>query len=100
MVIIGILLYPPESGKEMAKRFLEQQPAPPTYITMKGPYFSSEVGVGIKAIAIYEFDQSKFSEANQFIGTRYTKYYGVPGFTFSINTWLEAKEALKMIGMG
>jgi hypothetical protein len=26
------------------------------YMTMKGPYFSIEVGVGNKAIAIYEFD--------------------------------------------
>ncbi len=99
MVIIGILSYPPESSKEMAKRFLEQ-PAVPAYITMRGPYFSADVGEGNKAIVIYEFDQSKFSEANQFIITRFTKYYGVPGFTFSVNTWLEAKEALKTIGMG
>ena len=99
MVIIGILSYPPESSKEMGKRFLEQPPLP-AYITMKGPYFSSEVGEGIKSVVIYEFDQSKLSEANQFLITRYAKYYGVPGFTFSINTWLEAKEALKAIGMG
>ena len=99
MVVIGMLSYPPESSKEMAKRFLEQPPLPP-YITMKGPYFLSELGEGIKSIVIYEFDQSKFSEVNQFIVTRYTKYYGVPGFTYSIHTWLEAKEALKTIGMG
>jgi len=67
---------------------------------MKGPYFSAEVMEGMKAIVIYEFDQSKFSEVNQFIQTRFTKYWGVPGFTFSANTWLEAKEALKTIGMG
>ena len=99
MVIIGFLSYPPESSKEMAKRFLEQPPLP-TYLTMKGPYFSSELGEGIKSIVIYEFDQSKFSEVNQFIITRFTKYYGVPGFTYSIHPWLEAKEALKAIGMG
>ena len=99
MVIIGILSYPPESAKEMAKRFLEQPPAP-AYITMKGPYFSAELGEGTKSIVIYEFDQSKFSEIYQFIITRYTKYYGVPGFTYSVHPWLEAKEALKAIGMG
>jgi hypothetical protein len=99
MVIIAILSYPPESVKEFAKRFMEQPPLP-AYITLKGPYVSSEVGAGMKAIAIYEFDQSKFSEANQFIITRYTKYFGVPGFTYSANVWLEAKEALKAIGMG
>ena len=100
MVIIAIMSYPPESVKEHAKRFMEQPPLP-AYITMKaGPYVGSEVGVGIKAIVIYEFDQSKFSEAMQAIATRYAKYFGVPGFTYSINTWLEAKEALKAIGMG
>ncbi len=51
MVIIGILSYLPESSKEMAKRFLEQPPLP-SYITMKGPYFGSEVGEGIKSIVI------------------------------------------------
>jgi hypothetical protein len=93
------VLYPTESAKEMAKRFMEQPPLP-AYITMKGPYFSSEAGTGLKAIAIYEYDQSKFSEVNEVLGARYTKYYGVPGFTFSVQTWLEAKEALKAIGMG
>jgi hypothetical protein len=99
MVIIGILSYPPESVKEFAKRFIGQPPLP-AYITMKGPYTSTEVGAGIKAIAIYEFDQSKVSEAIGFITARYAKYYGVPGFTYSANIWLEAKEALKAIGMG
>jgi len=99
MVIIGILSYPPESAKEMAKRFLEQ-PSLPAYITVKGPYFSSEVGVGSKAIGLYEFDQSKVSEAMEAITARYAKYYGVPGFTYSLHNWLEAKEALKAIGIG
>jgi hypothetical protein len=98
MVIIAILSYPPESAKEFAKRFMEQ-PSLPANITMKGPYVSTEVGAGIKAIAIYEFDQSKVSEAMGLITTRYAKYYGVPGFTYSANIWLEAKEALKAIGL-
>jgi hypothetical protein len=99
MAIIGFLSYPPESAKEMGKRFLEQPPLP-AYITVKGPYFSTEVGVGFKAISIYEFDKSKFSEAFEVIAARHAKYYGVPGFTYSQNIWLEAKEALKLIGMG
>ncbi len=99
MVIIGILSYPPESVKEHAKRFIEQPPLP-AYITMKGPYVSSEVGAGIKSIVIYEFDKSKVSAAMEVLTARYTKYYGVPGLTYSLNIWLEAKEALKAIGMG
>ncbi|MGD0489540.1 MAG: hypothetical protein ABSB94_20415 [Syntrophorhabdales bacterium] len=99
MVIIAFMSYPPESAKEMGKRFVEQ-PALPAYITMKGPYFSSAVREGIEAAAIYEVDQSKFSEAYQFIVNRYIKYWGVPGFTHSVRPWYEAKEALKALGMG
>jgi phage portal protein BeeE len=99
MVIIGIMSYPPESAKEHVKRFMEQSPLP-AYITMKGPYVSSEVGAGIKTITIYECDQSKFTEAVEVLSARYAKYFGVPGLTYSLHEWLEVKEALKAIGIG
>jgi len=99
MVIISISSYPLESVKEIAKRLMQQSPLP-AYITMKGPYANSEVGAGMKVIAIFEFDKSKLSEAFEVITARYVKYHGVPGFTYSHNVWLETKEALKAIGMG
>ena len=99
MVIIAISSYPLESSKEIGKRLGEQSPLP-TYITLRGPYVSSEVGVGIKTIALYEFDQSKTREALDVVYNRYIKYLGVPGFTYSAHPWLEVKEALKMIGLG
>jgi hypothetical protein len=99
MVIVGIASYPLENAKEVAKRLMEQPPLP-AYITMKGPYGNVEVGVGAKAITLYEFDESKFSEAWGAITARYAKYIGVPGLTYSHNIWLETKEALKAIGMG
>jgi hypothetical protein len=98
MVIIGSLSYPPESANEVVKRFVTEQPLP-SYITAKGPYVSSELGCGIKSITIYEFDQSRASEAIQEMYTRYAKFIGVPGLTYSVNIWLEAMEALKMIGL-
>jgi hypothetical protein len=69
-------------------------------MTIKGPYFSGEVGAGVKAIIIYEFDQTKTKEAMEYVGNRLAKYFGVPGFTYSANIWLEVKEALKMTGLG
>jgi hypothetical protein len=76
-----------------------EQPALPAYITMKGPYFSTETGAGIKTITIYEFDQSKFSEAIGVLGARSAKYF-MPGLTYSLDEWLEVNEALKAIGLG
>lgn len=99
MVAIGMISFPTESSKEMGKRFMEIPPLP-TYITKKGPYFSSELGVGIKAISIFESDPSKMAEANEYISNYYATYIGVPGYTYSIGTWQEAMEALKMIGLG
>jgi hypothetical protein len=99
MVIIGSMSFPPESVHEQVNRLMKESPLP-TYITNKGLYVSSEVGNGIKTIAIYEFDQSKAAEAIQEIYTRYAKFIGVPGLTYSVKTWLDAMEALKMIGMG
>lgn len=99
MVIIGFVSYPPESANEVGKRLLDQPPLP-AYITLKGHYVSSEVGKGIESAAIYEFDQSKFLEAFQFIVTRYANYFGVPGFTHSVKPWYEGKEALAALGMG
>jgi hypothetical protein len=35
-----------------------------------------------------------------YVANRLAKYIGVPGFTYSVKIWFEAKEALKMIGLG
>jgi hypothetical protein len=99
MVFITILSYPPGGAKEIGKRFLELPPLP-TYITRKGPYFSSEVGAGVKSISIYEFDQSRLSEAREIILNRLGKFFDIPGFTYSAHEWIEVKEALKTVGLG
>ena len=99
MVIMSIVSYPPEQAKEVVKRMGELPPVP-SYMTMKGPYVSGELGTGIKAIILYEYDQTKTKEAMEYVGTRIAKYFGVPGFTYSANIWLEVKEALKMVGLG
>ncbi|HUN53918.1 MAG TPA: hypothetical protein VMU29_02050 [Smithella sp.] len=95
MVIIGIITFPTESSKEMGKRFMEV----PAYITKRGPYFSSELGVGIKSISIFEFEPSKMAEATAFVSDFFAMYIGVPGYTYNISTWLEAMEALKLVGL-
>ncbi len=99
MVIITVVSYPPEQTKEVNKVFRELPPVP-SYVKMKGPYFSGELGEGIKALIIYEYDQTKTKEAMEYVGTRLAKYFGVPGFTYSVNLWLEIPEALKMVGLG
>ena len=99
MVIITVVSYPPEQTNEVNKRFRDLPPLP-SYMSIKGPYFSGELGEGIKALILYEYDQTKTKEAMEYVGTRLAKYFGVPGFTYSAHLWLEVKEALKMVGLG
>jgi hypothetical protein len=99
MVITSTLSYPTESANEIGKRFKDLPPQP-SFITWKGPYIRSEVGLGFKVFSIYEFDQSKMAEVLESIGNRMANFIGVPGFTYSLDVWLEAKEGLKLIGMG
>ena len=95
MVIIGIITFPTESSKEMGKRFMEV----PAYINKRGPYFSAELGVGIKCVSIFEFEPSKMAEALKFVHDYYAIYIGIPGYTYTVNVWLEAIEALKLVGL-
>jgi hypothetical protein len=52
------------------------------------------------SVSIYEFDKSKMAEALEALNKRMAKFIGVPGFTYSLDVWLEIDEALKSVGMG
>jgi hypothetical protein len=98
MVIIAASSYPLESAKEVGKRLLEMPPVP-SFMTLKGPFLDSEVGTGVKSINLFEFDRTKTAEAMDYVLARMANYIGVPGFTYSVRVWLEAKEGLAMIGL-
>jgi len=99
MIIISLTSYPPESAVEMGKRFMEM-PVLPDFIKMKGPHISSIIEEGIKGIILYEFDESKYGEAFKVLSDRTAKFFGVPGYTYSLTHWLEAQDALKLVGLG
>ena len=69
------------------------------YITMKGPYINSTKGDGIQVVALYECDRARLADAVEHVNNRYVVYYGVPGFTYTSNVWLDIGEALSMVGL-
>jgi hypothetical protein len=77
---------------------MEAKPAP-DFMTTIGPFVKSTIE-GTKTIAIYEFDPSNYIEAREYLANRYAAYHGVPGFKYSLEQWLEVKDALKLIGLG
>jgi hypothetical protein len=98
MVVITTLAYPTESTKEMAKRFLEA-PSLPDFLTRRGPYVKSSREEGIMTLSIYEMERSKLADAIEYITSYEAIFFGVPGFRYSIEPYLEISEALKTIGM-
>ena len=98
MILISMIQNPPESATEMVKRSM-QLTRLPEFIKTRGPYISSVIGEGIKTLTIYEFEDSKYGEAVKHIGKSLGAFHGVPGFTYSMEVWLRAKDAFESFGV-
>ena len=99
MIIISQNSFPPESAKDIGKAFLKLGQMP-DYMSTKGPFIYSALDKGICSITLYECDKSRIPEAFNYATQRQLAYTEVKGFKFSVNVWLEAPEALKMLGLG
>ena len=98
MILISTIQPPPESGKEMVRRSM-QLPHLPEFITTKGPYTKGVVGEGMKTMTVYDFEDSKFGEAINYINKSLGVFQGVPGFTCSVELWLRAKDVYETAGL-
>ena len=99
MIILSTVSFPPESAKEIGKRFMEVGPLP-DYITRRGPYILPLTGQGVQSMSIYEVDRlTKMAEAVELLSNEQAKYFGIPGFTYSIQVCLDVEEALKTVGL-
>ena len=97
MVIINALRFPQESANEVGKRFLEIAP-PPDFMSMKGPYIKG-TEQGIRAVEIFDLDETKLALGLDYDTQRCVTYFGVPGLTYETNVYFEAQESLKLIGL-
>ncbi len=97
MVIVNSIRFPQESASQVGKRFLEVAP-PPDYLTMQGPYIKG-TDQGIKALEIFNLDESKLALGLDYVTQRCVSYFGIPGYTYEINVYFEAQESLKLIGL-
>ena len=39
------------------------------------------------------------AEAVEYVGNYYANFFGVSGFTYTVGTWFDIREAFKMIGL-
>jgi hypothetical protein len=98
MVIISNVIYPPESTKEIAKRYLKA-PVLPTFLTKKGPYISPSVSDGMHSITYYELENDKLAEGLQAISESLAIYFGVPGYQYEVKPYFELEEGLGILGL-
>ena len=98
MIIISNVTYPPESAREIAKRFLTA-PSLPDFLNKKGPYISTNRTEGVHSMTLYEVDNSRLAEGLQAVGKSLAVYFGVPGYSYDILPYYETEEGLRMIGM-
>lgn len=98
MIIVSNVTYPPESTREIAKRYLTA-PALPDFITKKGPYISASRRTGMHSLTYYELDNSRLAEGLKAIGDSLAIYFGVPGYQYEIKPYFELEEGLSILGL-
>jgi hypothetical protein len=98
MIIISIVTYPPESTKEIVKRYLKA-PVLPEFINKKGPYVSASRTDGMNSITYYELENSRLAEGLQAIAESLAIYFGVPGYTYDLKPYFELEEGLNILGL-
>ena len=81
-----------EGIREQARKVIGLSPIP-GYITKRGPYIKENGGAGDQIITIYEFDESKLSEAWEIISKQLDAFRGVPGFTLSAHLLAKGKRS-------
>ncbi|MBF0201644.1 MAG: hypothetical protein HQK66_10095 [Desulfamplus sp.] len=97
MILITDVIYPPESAKEIARRYLTA-PVLPDFLLKRGPYVYA-TREGIQSITFYELDNARLAEGIRVLGDNMAVYIGVPGYRYEIKPYYELEEGLKMIGL-
>jgi hypothetical protein len=97
MVRIVTMTFPMTSMDETIERF-KGLPAPPDFITLRGPWVSGKAEEKIKTATLFEFDKSKQDQASDYLKERYNSFLGVPDISIEIEEWVEVEEALETLG--
>lgn len=98
MIIISNVVYPPESTKEIAKRYLKA-PKLPDFLTKRGPYVSASMSEGMNSITFYELDNNRLAEGIRAIQDSLSVYFDVPGYKYDLKPYFELEEGLDVLGM-
>lgn len=102
MYIITTSVYPNEKTKEVGEMYLKCMTKYPDDKSISTPLIPAAVRgtpKGIKVINAYEVKKGKFEEAHAIAVNRLVMFRDIPGFRYSIKTFLSVEEAMTAIGM-
>jgi len=91
-------IWPPSSSKMLGEIWLGMD-QPPDFMKNTWAGITGADGEGIKGLVLWQCEDSKLAEAFAFIRQDISRYFDVPGYTYSYNVWTEPEDALKMVGL-
>ncbi|NHJ24727.1 MAG: hypothetical protein EAX89_09140 [Candidatus Lokiarchaeota archaeon] len=90
--------FPGHKASEIGKKFLQLAKLPP-YV--KTEHVFNAVGGKYIFFSIYEItEENKYFEGIKALYTRFSGYKDIEGYEYTVYPVLEAKDALKIIGLG
>jgi len=94
---LGTSTFPPHKATEVGKAF-PNLPKLPDFV--KQLFVFIVPSSDIKGYGLFEVPDDKAHEGYVAITKRYTGYFGIEGYKFTVEPLLTAKEALALIGLG
>lgn len=102
MYIITTALYSSDKSKEVAETYLKAMAKYPEDNSISTPLVPVAVRgtfQGLKVISVYEVKKGKLSDAHTIAVNRMVMFHNIPGYKYSIKTFLGLEEAMSAIGM-
>jgi hypothetical protein len=102
MYLFTTSTYPNDKSKEVANMYAKMMTKYPdnnSLGTRVVPVAVRPTIEGIKVITIDEIKKGKFEDAMTFVANRMAMFNDIPGYRYSIKTFMNLEEALKTIGM-
>ncbi|NVM30664.1 MAG: hypothetical protein HWN65_17625 [Candidatus Helarchaeota archaeon] len=102
MYIVVRIRYPNDLAPEVGKKYLEVMQKYPDDPALGEPTVLAAVRStqrGITVISMSKVKKGKTDEALAYAWKRMVEFNDIKGFRYTVETWLEVTEALKLIGM-
>lgn len=102
MYVVVRARYPNDIAPEVGKKYLEVMQKYPDKPSIAEPTVLAAVRStqrGITVISMSKVKKGKADEALDYVWKRMVEFNSIPGFRYTVETWLEVTEALKLIGM-